>query len=348
MFGSVHNQNKENAVLGSVARTGKAGLLGAKGGGTNNTLQPGKGGKGAVSDKAAQFGTPAHPNTMTPGKQKALDGKQSAMVTRKGLRDTLAQTPLTRNTKPTQRSVAQKADKTAMTVKKRRLGLLFASDIQNENKASIESSEKQQNMEILQLLEPEYAPSVLSASSSFNALDEFGCDLDVALVPTTQLSTSKAEARKLPELDLGLEPLIESTIVNYDNGEAYSAKKQLPINAWQHNDPAKVAESKRLILNTPNSFVMAILSQFLKCEYSELSALVEDLYMVLFFNERLLLLSHGTVDVTRFNQRSLERDLETCLDKDDDIELRDRFERRAKYAEQIADNLLQVILEERS
>ncbi|KAJ2512079.1 hypothetical protein H4217_007065 [Coemansia sp. RSA 1939] len=209
MLGSVHNQNKENAVLGSVARTGKAGLLDAKGGGTNNTLQPGKGGKGAVSDKAAQFGTPAHPNTMPPGKQKALDGKQSAMVTRKGLRDTLAQTPLTRNTKPTQRSVAQKADKTAMTVKKRRLGLLFASDIQNENKASIESSEKQQNMEILQLLEPEYAPSVLSASLSFNALDEFGCDLDVALVPTTQLSTSKAEARKLPELDLGLEPLIE-------------------------------------------------------------------------------------------------------------------------------------------
>ncbi|KAJ2512078.1 hypothetical protein H4217_007064 [Coemansia sp. RSA 1939] len=139
-----------------------------------------------------------------------------------------------------------------------------------------------------------------------------------------------------------------TTGINDDDGEAYSAKKQLPINAWQHDDPAKVAESKRLILNTPNSFFMTILSQFLKSEYSELSALVEDLYMVLFFNERLSLLSHGTVDVTRFNQRSLERDLETCLDKDDDIELRDPFERRAKYAEQIADDLLQVILEKRS
>ncbi|KAJ2596121.1 hypothetical protein EV177_007997, partial [Coemansia sp. RSA 1804] len=99
------------------------------------------------------------------------------------------------------------------------------------------------------------------------------------------------------------------------------------INTWQLDEPAKVAKSKRLILNMPNSFVMAILRQFLKSKYSELSALVEDLYMVLFFNERLSFLSHGTVDVTRFNQRSLKRDLETCLDKDDNIELCDSFER---------------------
>ncbi|KAJ2519090.1 hypothetical protein H4217_002915 [Coemansia sp. RSA 1939] len=139
-----------------------------------------------------------------------------------------------------------------------------------------------------------------------------------------------------------------TTGINDDDGEAYSAKKQLPINSWQHDDPEKVAESKRLILNTPNSFFITILRRFLKSEYSELSALVEDLYMTLFFNEKLSLLSHGTFKVGRFNQRLFERDLETCLDKDDDIELRDLFERRAKYAEQIADDLLQVILEERS
>ncbi|KAJ2521464.1 hypothetical protein GGI11_002003, partial [Coemansia sp. RSA 2049] len=119
-----------------------------------------------------------------------------------------------------------------------------------------------------------------------------------------------------------------TTGINNHDGEAYKAKTRLPINAWQHDNPAMVAESKRFILNTPSSFVMAILKRFLKPEYSELSALVMSLYMTLFFNEKLSLLSHGTVEVAWFNQRSLERDLETCLDKDDDIELRDLFERR--------------------
>ncbi|KAJ2654131.1 hypothetical protein IWW48_006296, partial [Coemansia sp. RSA 1200] len=139
-----------------------------------------------------------------------------------------------------------------------------------------------------------------------------------------------------------------TTGINDDDCEAYNAKKQLPINSWQHDDPAKVVKAKRLIFNTSNSFYANIMRWFLKPEYSVLSALAMSLYMMLFFNERLLLLSHGTVEVAWFNQRSLERDLKTCLDKDDDIELRDPFERRAKYAEQIADDFLQMILEERN
>ncbi|KAJ2554057.1 hypothetical protein EV175_002723, partial [Coemansia sp. RSA 1933] len=138
-----------------------------------------------------------------------------------------------------------------------------------------------------------------------------------------------------------------TTGINDKDGKAYNSKKRLPINAWQHDDPELVAESKRDKLASENAFADDILDRFLKPEYSVLSSLVESLYTTLFFNGRLSLLSQGTKKVIRFNQRSLERDLEDCLDKDDGTELRDPFERRAKHAEHIADDLLRVILDER-
>ncbi|KAJ1897596.1 hypothetical protein LPJ81_004509 [Coemansia sp. IMI 209127] len=200
MFGSMHNQNKENAVLGSVARAGKTGLLGGKGGATNNALHPTKGaGKAPVP-----FGTPVHANTMTPGKKIALDGKQPA-TTRPGLRDTGAQTPSMK----TQVATVQRQDKTIMTIKKRRQGLLFTPNINKAASSTVTRSQAQQVPDILELLEPEYAPSARPASPPLSALDAFGCDLDVALVPMTQLSTSRACARKLPQLDLDLETMLD-------------------------------------------------------------------------------------------------------------------------------------------
>ncbi|KAJ2546313.1 hypothetical protein EV175_005648 [Coemansia sp. RSA 1933] len=189
MFGSIHNQNKENAVLGSVARTGKTGLLGSVAR-TDKT--------GLLGSKAAvTFGTPMHPNTMTPGKKGMVDGKQATAV-RPGLRDTGVQTP---SMKP-QVSVVQKQDK---TIKKRRHGLLFTT-----NTMDTRASARHHGADVLELLEPEYAPpSTNPGSLPLCALDEFGCDLDVALVPMTQLSTSTVRARKLPPLDLDLEAMVE-------------------------------------------------------------------------------------------------------------------------------------------
>ncbi|KAJ1667864.1 hypothetical protein IW140_001415 [Coemansia sp. RSA 1813] len=208
MFGSIHNQNKENTVLGSVARAGKPGLLGGKGGATNNALHPTKGtGKATVP-----FGTPMHPNTMTPGKKGALDGKQPA--TRMGLRDTSAQTPSMKPQQLPQISTVQRQEKATMTIKKRRQGLLFTPNISKSSNAFTRSQAKenvkqQEPVGILELLEPEYAPPTRSISPPLSALDEFGCDLDVALVPITQLSTSNMRARQLPQLDLGLEPMLD-------------------------------------------------------------------------------------------------------------------------------------------
>ncbi|KAJ2559633.1 hypothetical protein EV175_000238, partial [Coemansia sp. RSA 1933] len=138
-----------------------------------------------------------------------------------------------------------------------------------------------------------------------------------------------------------------TTGINDNDGEAYKCGKWLPIHDWQLDDPARVAASKRDKLASENAFAVHILKHFLKPDYSNLKVLVRKLYKSLFFNKRLSRLSHGTLDIELLEEEE-EVDLEDCLDKDDGTELRDPFERRAKYAEQIADDLLRVILEERS
>ncbi|KAJ2533449.1 hypothetical protein EV175_007083, partial [Coemansia sp. RSA 1933] len=59
----------------------------------------------------------------------------------------------------------------------------------------------------------------------------------------------------------------------------------------------------------------------------------------LFFNKKLSQLSHGTLYAEPLEDEE-EVDLEDCLDEKDGTELRDPFERRAKHAEHIADDLL--------
>ncbi|KAJ2819492.1 hypothetical protein FBU31_005513 [Coemansia sp. 'formosensis'] len=174
MFGSVNihthtvSQNKENAVLGTVARNGKTGLLNSKPG----TAQ--------VSRMASKvFGSPAPLNTRTPS------GKQP-MVQRAGLRD-ITQTPSNRRTGPEER-----APKTA-----KRIQGLFSPRVQSTGP--------------LGLLEPEYAPP-RPASPAFNAEEEFGCDLDISLMPKTQLSTTGARLRDLPPVDLAFEILADINI----------------------------------------------------------------------------------------------------------------------------------------
>ncbi|KAJ2547818.1 hypothetical protein EV175_005068, partial [Coemansia sp. RSA 1933] len=136
-----------------------------------------------------------------------------------------------------------------------------------------------------------------------------------------------------------------ATGINDDDGEAYKCEKWLPIHAWQHDDPAKVAESKRDKLATLNGFVANILKRFLKPEYSRLRVLVKKLYTTMFFNRNLSYFSHGTIKIDSLEDEEEEVDFKDCLDKDDGTELRDPFERRAKYAEHIADDL-RVILDE--
>ncbi|KAI9506298.1 hypothetical protein BX070DRAFT_219679 [Coemansia spiralis] len=202
MFGSTHNQgataghaqNKENAVLGSVARAGKTGLLNGKAGAgsAHPAKMPGK--------PTASFGTSSHSNMMTPGKKPA-DGKQQA--TRIGLRN-IAQTP---SSARSQVATAQRQDKTTRTIK-RRQGLFTPAAQQASTKLHTHLKQQQQALDILQLLEPEYV-SVRPIPLPFDALEEFGCDLDVSIVPMTQRSIPIERAIKLPLLDLEYEALIE-------------------------------------------------------------------------------------------------------------------------------------------
>ncbi|KAJ2441127.1 hypothetical protein GGF42_007399 [Coemansia sp. RSA 2424] len=182
MFGSVNihsngvSQNKENAALGSIARAGKTGLLGSKLAGGGGGMQVNK-----------VFGSPAPLNTRTPG-GKAVDGKQHT-VQRVGLRD-ITQTPSNRRV-----GLEERALKTA-----KRIQGLFSPRTQNTAAA-----------QTLLHLEPEYAPP-RPASPAFSATEEFGCDLDIGLVPLTQSSTAGARLRALPPVDLALEILADINI----------------------------------------------------------------------------------------------------------------------------------------
>ncbi|KAJ2891244.1 hypothetical protein IWW38_003706 [Coemansia aciculifera] len=177
MFSSVNiHNNDENAALGSVARTGKTGLLNSKLAGGGNGIQASK-----------VFGSPAPTNTRTPG-GKGMDGKQQTLQ-RAGLRD-ITQTP-------SNRRAAGLEERAPKTVK--RIQGLFSPQTRNM------AAQTQLH------LEPEYAPP-RPASPALNATEEFGCDLDLALVPMTQLSTAGARLRVLPPVDLALEILAEINV----------------------------------------------------------------------------------------------------------------------------------------
>ncbi|KAJ1754754.1 hypothetical protein GGF48_002294 [Coemansia sp. RSA 921] len=180
-------QNKENAVLGSVSRPGKPGLLGNK-----DSLAGGHPIKNISSP--AVFGSPAA-NASTP-RSKQPDGKQQ-QKTRFGLRD-VTQTPSStmRSQKPTALQSQTQAPRTI----KRRQGL-FSPSVQT--KEIVTSTQH-----LSELLEPEYAPPK-SVGSRINPIDEFGYDLDISLVPLTQLSTAGARAKTLPMPSLEPEQLIE-------------------------------------------------------------------------------------------------------------------------------------------
>ncbi|KAJ2744161.1 hypothetical protein GGI20_003199 [Coemansia sp. BCRC 34301] len=188
MVGSVNmhsnnvSQHRENAVLGSVARTGKTGLLNSKlaGGGVGGGVG---GGTQASKVVGKVFGSPAPSNTRTPS-GKAKDGKLQT-VQRTGLRD-ITQTPSNRRVDPEERA--------PKTIK--RIQGLFGSRTQTTA------------AQVSEHLEPEYAPP-RPASPALNATEEFGCDLDVGLVPLTQLSSAGARLRELPPVDLALEILAD-------------------------------------------------------------------------------------------------------------------------------------------
>ncbi|KAJ1730439.1 hypothetical protein LPJ61_003011 [Coemansia biformis] len=174
--------NKENAALGTAARPGKAGLLGAKDGAGG-----GPSGKSAVSDSPSL-------SVLTP-RAKAFGTKQQPART--GLREVL-QTPSagTRMAGPAATCAQDQAPKTI----KRRQGLFSPS---SHMKGGIVATQGP-----AQLLEPEYAPPK-PAALEFDAVGAFGFDLDIGLVPLTQLSTAGSRAAVLPAPDLALEELAD-------------------------------------------------------------------------------------------------------------------------------------------
>ncbi|KAJ2857769.1 hypothetical protein J3B02_000769 [Coemansia erecta] len=182
----MHNgvaQNKENAVLSSAARTGKTGLLNAK---SSISLHPSK----TAGKSQKIFGSP-HPSpissVLTPSGKKPA--KKS--LVRPALRSQ-AQTPSSKVCQHPLSVVQEQAPKTI----KRRQGLFFSSRTQVRTDES------------LKLLEPEYAPP-RSASPAFDAKGHFGFDLDISLVPITQLSNSGSLLKELPPLDLEFEKLVD-------------------------------------------------------------------------------------------------------------------------------------------
>ncbi|KAJ2080148.1 hypothetical protein H4R24_003277 [Coemansia sp. RSA 988] len=184
--GNTTTTNKENAVLGSISRAGKAGLLGSKDGANNA-------GSSKMAKKPAPFGSPSQ-NVLTP-RTKQPDSKQQKART--ALREA-TRTPLAslHSQKPTAFRLQGQMPKTI----KRHQGL-FSTPIQIRNHTV--SSE-----DTAARLETEYAPP-RPKTPLFDAIGEFGCDLDVSLVPTTQLSTSRAYATELPVPDLELEQLVD-------------------------------------------------------------------------------------------------------------------------------------------
>ncbi|KAJ2493599.1 hypothetical protein IWW37_000465 [Coemansia sp. RSA 2050] len=121
------------------------------------------------------FGSPAPLNTRTP------NGKQP-VAQRTGLRD-VTQTPSNRRT-----GLEERAPKTV-----KRIQGLFSPRVRSADAG---------------LWEPEYVPP-RPALPEFDAAEEFGCDLDISLMPKTQLSTAGARLRDLPPVDLALEILAD-------------------------------------------------------------------------------------------------------------------------------------------
>ncbi|KAJ2632661.1 hypothetical protein H4R22_001081 [Coemansia sp. RSA 1290] len=176
-------QNKENDVPGSVSRSGKAGLLSSKD--ALASSHPMK-----KTANSAVFGNSAT-NTATP-RPKQMDGKQQQNA-RMGLRE-ITQTPsaLARASKPTP------AQSQVPRTIKRRQGLFSPS-----NPSTAPSS----TPSFTELLEPEYVPAAVS-SYQLDPIDEFGCDLDIGMVPLTQSSFITMQARDISEPSLEPELLV--------------------------------------------------------------------------------------------------------------------------------------------
>ncbi|KAJ2714919.1 hypothetical protein H4R19_001481 [Coemansia spiralis] len=175
--GSTAVNSKENPAPLSAARSGKAGLLGAN-----------DGAAGGVAGKPAMAGAQA-PGVLTP-RAKAFGGKPHKAPT--GLREVL-QTPSARTPAP---KAAGQAPRTV----KRRPGLFSPAPQRTANTVATQEPSL--------LLEPEYAPPK-PAAPGLDAASEFGFDLDIGLVPLTQLAMAGLRQAALPAPDLSLEELAE-------------------------------------------------------------------------------------------------------------------------------------------
>ncbi|KAJ1964956.1 hypothetical protein GGI12_001081 [Dipsacomyces acuminosporus] len=202
--GDTTAQNKENAVVGSVARAGKVGLANGKGG-------AGAGGHPAKLAGKMPFGSPSKANILTPSNKKTN-------MMRERLKD-ITQTPgaIQRGAAPapapvSSRFVEQPAPKTI----KRSQGL-FSPHIR------MASTVKLQPAENLLLLEPEYAPP-RPQTPELDPMEAFGADIDISLVPMTQPSNSGARLTELPSLDLECEELVDIPV----SSVAFTSRSHIP------------------------------------------------------------------------------------------------------------------------
>ncbi|KAJ2084922.1 hypothetical protein IW138_006542 [Coemansia sp. RSA 986] len=147
-----------------------------------------------------------------------------------------------------------------------------------------------------------------------------------------------------------------TTGVNPADEERYDRAERREINKWQGTEPEDVAISKRNHLLTADLFVNDILAKFLKLPgYSRLRALVGMLYMKIFFNESYSSFFHGTITKAKplldeeehSDEETSSPDLPVDQADEQDEDIRNPFKRRADYAEDIADDLLKVLLKER-
>ncbi|KAJ2759812.1 hypothetical protein H4S06_002042 [Coemansia sp. BCRC 34490] len=148
-----------------------------------------------------------------------------------------------------------------------------------------------------------------------------------------------------------------TTGINLNDEKQFDNTMRLAIKKWQGNDPFDVAEAKCFALSTLNNFVTNILNGFLDIEgYAELGGLVYELCDILFFNEHMSPLSHGTQEIDNFTLAKLLKTRKTLFedlsgerrDKDMGVDKRNPFERRAECAKDIANDLLEAILAART
>ncbi|KAJ2799402.1 hypothetical protein H4R21_003561 [Coemansia helicoidea] len=141
--------------------------------------------------------------------------------------------------------------------------------------------------------------------------------------------------------------------VNDDDQERYKNNPMRRILKWRNGDEGDIAEVKRNHMTTEDAFE-SILAEFINDEqYDGLRGLVKALHETLFFNAKVSPLCHGSHNCVKA-LRDLHNEkwsLKDFLDANVGVDVKadpraiDPFARRAKFADEIADDLMKTLFE---